>query len=164
MKTLTHYFLSVTLLLLIAPWAQATDFYVQSIRAPIMSDPSFGASRLAEAVRGTILKELEKKGDWYKVSYKDKTGWVSRLLVNTKAPTGRISVLEGSGQNLESGARKRASAFTTAAAARGFAEDRSRVSDKYKINFAGVERMESVKISDEAAMAFLQEGVGNESK
>jgi hypothetical protein len=163
MKALTHYFCLVTFLLATS-WVHAADFYVQSIRAPIMSDPSFGASKLAEAARGATLKELEKKGEWYKVSYKDKTGWVSRLLVSTKAPTGRISVLEGSGQNLESGARKRASAFTTAAAARGFAEDRSRVSDKYKINFAGVERMESVKISDEASMAFLQEGVGNESK
>lgn len=159
MKRLTHYSLLMALLLA-APWAQAAVLYVQSIKAPILSAPSFGSSRLAEAAKGDALNEVENKGGWHKVSYKDKTGWVSRLLIGTKPPAGRISVLEGTSENLETGARKRASAFTTAAAARGFAEERSRVSDKYKVNFNKVERMEAIKISDEQAMAFLQEGVG----
>ncbi|MBI5625617.1 MAG: hypothetical protein HY935_00190, partial [Nitrosomonadales bacterium] len=146
-------------LLLMAPLAQAAVLYVQSVKAPILSDTSFGSPKLAEATKGEALKEVESKGSWHKVIYKDKTGWVSRLLIGPKPPVGRVSVLEGTSENLESGARKRASAFTTAAAARGFAEDRSRVSDKYKTNFGGVERMEAVKISDEVAMTFLQEGV-----
>lgn len=159
MKALTHWSLLIALLL-IAPLAQAAVYYVQSVKAPILSDTSFGSPRLAEASKGEALKEVEKKGSWHKVIYKDKTGWVSRLLIGPRPPADRVSVLEGTSENLESGARKRASAFTTAAAARGFAEDRSRVSDKYKTNFRGVERMEAVKISDEVALSFLQEGVG----
>ena len=140
--------------------ADAADLYVQSVKAPILSAPSLGSPKLAEAKKGEPLKEMEKQGNWHKVSYKDKTGWVSRLLVGQRPPAAKVSVLESSGEKLETGARKRASAFTTAAAARGFAEERSRVSDKYKVDFAKVEHMEAVKVSDEEALAFLQEGVG----
>jgi hypothetical protein len=143
-----------------APLACATDYYVQSIRAPILSSPSFGSSKVIEASKGEVLQELERKGGWHKVLYKNKSGWVSRLLINSKPPARRISVLEATNENLETGARKRASAFTTAAAARGFSEDRTRVSNKYKVDFAGLARMEQIKFSDEEAMAFLQEGVG----
>lgn len=159
MKALTR-FLLLLASLSIAPLAQATVYYVQSVKAPILSDMSFGSPKLAEASKGEALQEVENKGSWHKVIYNNKTGWVSRLLIGTKPPAGRVSVLVGTSENLESGARKRASAFTTAAAARGFAEDRSRVSDKYKSNFGALERMEAVAISDEVAMAFLQEGVG----
>ena len=159
MKIFIHHSLLMALLL-IAPLAQAVDLYVQSVRAPVLSAPSFGSSRLVEATKGDALKEIEKKGGWHKVSYKDKIGWVSRLLVGPKPPASRVSVLVGASEKLATGARKRASAFTTAAAARGLAEDRSRVSDKYRVNFAGVVRMEAVKISDAEAIAFLQAGVG----
>lgn len=159
MKTFIHYLLLVAVLL-VAPFAQAADIYVQSVKAPILSGPSFGSAKLAEAAKGDALKELEKKGGWHKVSYKDKTGWISRLLISAKPPAGRVSVLEGTSENLETGARKRASAFTTAAAARGLSEDRSRVSDKYRVNFKGVERMEAVKINDDEALNFLLAGIG----
>jgi hypothetical protein len=159
MKLLTHGS-SLVALLLFVPLAQASVYYVQSVKAPILSNTSFGSPKVAEASKGDALEEVEHKGSWYKVMYKDKTGWVSRLLIGPKPPADRVSVLVGTNENLESGARKRASAFTTAAAARGFAEDRSRVSDKYKSDYAAIERMESVKISDEVAMAFIQEGVG----
>lgn len=159
MKVLTRTSLLIAGLL-VTPLTQAAVIYVQSVKAPILSDTSFGSSKLAEASKGDELNVVENKGSWYKVAYKAKTGWVSRLLVGSKPPAKRASVLEGTSENLETGARKRASAFTTAAAARGFAEDRSRVSDKYKTNFRDVERMEAVKISDEVAMAFIQEGVG----
>lgn len=140
--------------------ASAADLFVQSVKAPILSAPSLGSSKVAEAVKGETLKELEKKGDWYKVGYKDITGWVSRLLVGSKPPSGKVSVLEDTEERIEKGARKRASAFTTAAAARGLAEDRARISDKYRVDFRGVEMMEAVSISDEEALRFLQEGVG----
>lgn len=142
-----------------APLACASNYYVQSIRAPILTSPSFGSSKVIEASKGDMLEELERKGGWHRVVYKNKTGWVSRLLINSRPPASRVSVLETTNENLETGARKRASAFTTAAAARGFSEDRSRVSNKYKVDFAGLARMEQVSFSDEEAMAFIQEGV-----
>lgn len=158
MKTFTHCLMLIALLFIST--SHAADYYVQSVKAPILADTSFGSQKLAEASKGELLNVVEIKGSWHKVVYNNKTGWVSRLLIGTNPPAKRVSVLVGTGENLETGARRRASAFTTAAAARGFAEDRSRVSDKYKSNFQGVERMEAVTISDEVAMTFLQDGVG----
>ena len=159
-KILLLYFALCTLQFTLPAFSAAADLYVQSVKAPILSAPSLGSSKVAEAVKGESLKELEKKGDWYKVGYKDITGWVSRLLVGPKPPSGKVSVLEDTEERIEKKARKRASAFTTAAAARGLAEDRARISDKYRVDFRGVEKMEAVSISDEEALRFLQEGVG----
>ena len=80
--------------------------------------------------------------------------------MSTKPPLGKVSILEEADEMLEKGARKRASAFATAAAARGLAEERARISDKYKVDYEGVEWMEALKIADEEASKFLQEGVG----
>lgn len=159
MKSFTHC-LVLIVLLFVSTLTHAAAYYVQSVKAPILADTSFGSQKLAEASKGELLNVLEIKGSWHKVIYNNKTGWVSRLLIGTNPPAKRVSVLVGTGENLEAGARRRASAFTTAAAARGFAEDRSRVSDKYKSNFQGVERMEAFTISDEVALTFLQQGVG----
>src|SRR3989338_4634560 len=146
-------------LLLSVPFAHAADLYVQSVRAPIFLEPTLGSKRLTESVKGELLKEMDKKGDWYQVDYKGVNGWISRLLVSTKPPLGKVSILEETEEMLEKGARKRASAFATAAAARGLAEERARISDKYKVDYEGVEWMEALKIADEEASKFLQEGV-----
>lgn len=135
------------------------DLYVQSVRAPILSEPSLGSAKVAEAVKGEAVKELEKSGNWYKVGYRDKTGWISRLLVNSNPPAGKVSVLEESAEKLDKTVRKRASAFTTAAAARGLAEDRARISDKFKVDYKSVEIMEALNIREEEAVRFIRYGV-----
>lgn len=140
--------------------AQAADLFVQSVKAPILSGPSLGSSKVAEAAKGDLLKEVEKKGDWHKVVFKDATGWVSRLLVGPKPPSGKVSILEKADEKLETGARKRASAFTTAAAARGLTEDRARASDKFRVDYNALDIMEGITISDEEALRFIQTGVG----
>jgi len=160
MVKIAHCSLLIGLLLIAPSMAQAADLYVQSVKAPILSAPSLGSPKVAVASKGELLKEVEKKGDWYKVGYKDATGWVSRLLVGTKPPAGKVSVLEETEEKVEKGARKRASAFTTAAAARGLAEERARLSDKFKVDYSGVEMMEAIRITDEEASRFIQEGVG----
>ena len=140
--------------------AQAADLFVQSVKAPILSAPSLGSSKVGEAAKGDMLKELGKKGDWYNVGYKNSTGWVSRLLVGPKPPSSKVSVLEQTGEKLETGARKRASAFTTSAAARGLSEDRARISDKFRVDYNALDEMEAIKISDDEALRFVNQGVG----
>ena len=157
-RFITHFLILIAFML--PSFAAAADLYVQSVKAPILSSPSLGSPKLAEAAKGESLKEMEKKGDWYKVGYKDVSGWVSRLLVGPRPPAGKISVLEETEERIEKGARKRASAFTTAAAARGLAEERARLSDKLKVDYNGVEMMEAIRITDEEASRFIQEGVG----
>ena len=160
-KTLVLYFALCTLnFAFLVRSGEAADLFVQSVKAPILANPALGSPKVAEAVKGEALKETEKKDNWYKVSYKDKTGWVSKLLVGPKPPASKVSILEETEEQVEKGARKRASAFTTAAAARGLAEERARLSDKFKVDYNGVEMMEAIRITDEEASRFIQEGVG----
>jgi len=160
MVKIAHCSLLIGLLLIAPSIAQAADLYVQSVKAPILSAPSVGSPKVAVAAKGETLKQIEKKGDWFKVEYKGASGWISRLLVGANPPAGRVSVLELTEEKVEKGARKRASAFTTAAAARGLAEERARLSDKFKVDYNGVEMMEAIRITDEEASRFIQEGVG----
>jgi len=152
--------ISIFMLLFLPSAVLAGDLYVQSIKARILSSPSLGSQIVVEANRGEVLKELEKEGNWFKVSYKESTGWVSRLLVGPKPPSGKVSVLEETEEKLEKGSRRRASAFATAAAARGLAEERARISDQLKVDYDGLEWMEKINISDEKAAMFIIKGVG----
>lgn len=131
--------------------------YVQSVKAYILEKPIFGAKRLAEAKRGEVLQLVEKKEGWFRVKYKSLTGWVSAFFVDTKPPLKRISVFESPEEELKGGARRRASAYVTAAAARGLVEERARLSDRYRIDPEGVKWVESIKITDEEALRFLEE-------
>lgn len=151
--------LVISLILMYSP-VYAADLFVQSVKTKIHSQPTLGATTVAEAQKGEKLVELEKKEGWFKVRYKDKIGWVSRLVVNPKPPSKTISVFEDSKNDLKSGARKRASAFATGAAARGLTGDRKRISDKYRMDYENLEALEALNISDEEALDFLQEGVG----
>lgn len=137
--------------------AEEKVLYVQSIKAPVLEEPIFGAKEIAKARRGEALQLIEKKDRWFRIRYKDLTGWVSALFVDTKPPAKRISVLEGSEKELKGGARRRASAFVTAAAARGLMEERARLSDRYRIDPEGVKWVESIVITDEEALRFLEE-------
>lgn len=154
----THWLLLI--IFLFPTGTYAADLYIQSVKAAILSAPSLGSKKIAEVVKGEAVKELEKKDNWYRVGYKGKDGWVSRLLVGPRPPAAKVSLLEETGEKLEKGVRKRASAFTTAAAARGLAEERARISDKYKVDFEGVEFMERMKIGEEEALRFVEKGVG----
>ena len=149
-------------LVLIHSTVCAADLFVQSVKTKIHAQPTLGSTIVAEAQRGDRLVELEKKGGWFKVSCKDKIGWVSRLVVSSSPPSKTISVFEDSEKDLESGARRRASAFATGAAARGLTDDRRRLSDQYRMDYQKLEAMEGLKISDEEALDFLQEGVGRQ--
>lgn len=149
--------LVTTLGLLAGTPVVAGTLYVQGVKAVLYSEPRLGADRVAEVNRGDRLAELETVPGWYKVSIGQKSGWISRLAVGANAKSGSGSLLATEGEELESGARRRASSFTTAAAARGLAEDRARVSQKYRVNYAGVAEMEQGTVTTEEALAFLQE-------
>ncbi|MBI5193357.1 MAG: SH3 domain-containing protein [Nitrospirae bacterium] len=150
--------LLISILLIVPAGVHAQNLYVLSIKAAIFSMPSLGSQIIAEAKKGEVLRSLEKKGFWFKVKYNEKTGWVSGLLVGNKPPSGKVSILEKTEEKLKKGSRRRASAFATAAAARGLAEERARISDKFKVDYTGLEWIEKINISDEEADLFIKKG------
>lgn len=156
-------FISLVLILYAAN-AFASQLYVKSIRAKILSTPSFRSKIVGIAKRGATFEEIKRRGKWIEVKYKGrkgwKKGWVSKYLVSTRPPMKRISLL-ARGKNLQKTSRRRASAFTSVAAARGLTDyDRARQGRKgYAVDFAALDRMDKINITEDEALKFIEEGV-----
>lgn len=144
--------------------AFASELYVKSVKAKILSKPSFKAKVLGLAKRGAVVEETGRSGKWIEVRYKGtkgwKKGWISRYLVSTKPPMKRVSLL-ARGESLQKTSRRRASAFTSVAAARGLTDyDRARRGRKgYAVDFAALDRMDRINITEDEALKFIDEGV-----
>lgn len=139
----------------------ADDLYVKSLKAKIYSAPSFNSTVVEVAKRGEVLKKLKRDKSWINVSYSGKKGWVSSYLLSKTPPMERVSVLKKSA-SIEKNARRRASAITSVAAARGLNEYSRVRKDKksYAVDYDALDKMESINISENEALRFIEEGVG----
>lgn len=150
--------LIVTLIWLGIPAIAATadEVFVQSVRAAILTAPKLGAKVLVDVHQGDrLVSELIKNG-WHKVSYGDQQGWIFGFLVGKTAPRGVVSLLDNAdSQQFSESARRRASSFTTAAAARGLRGDRKRANQTYQLDYAGVEWMEKNSVNSRDALVFM---------
>lgn len=123
----------------------AQNIYVQSKSAKIMSDPSFKSDVAAKAKRGDALTVTETGKGWYKVEYGSVTGWVNKLNVSRTPPMNKVSVIDKAGENIELKARRRSSAVTSAAAARGLSEkERERKSSEDDADFTNLKKLENL--------------------
>ncbi len=130
--------------------------YVMSKRAKLLSSPAFGSKTLENFSKGEKIIAIEKKANWYKVIYNDKTGWVSRLSVSSHPPLKRSRRMAKADKKLMNNSRRRASSVSTTAAVRGLTDiDRSRVSNDERMDYASVELMENYQISDDEIVAFM---------
>jgi uncharacterized protein YgiM (DUF1202 family) len=142
-------FLALVISVMFLLAASSSVIYVQSSKAKIMKSPSFKSKVVLTAKKGQELNVIKKKGRWYQVKAKGKTGWVSRLLVSKSKPIKKVSVFAKADRDISKSARRRASVMTTAAAARGLAEDdRRRLGAEMKMDYAAIERMESLSVSE----------------
>jgi len=140
------------------PAFAADTVYVQSSKAKIFSNPSFQSQLVVTANKGDALTRLETSDQWVKVSYQQHTGWIAALLVNSKPPQDKITVIKGQdGGTPKDDARRRASSSASAAAARGLRQDeRARASDQSQTNYPAVEKMEANKVNEKDVETFQQ--------
>jgi uncharacterized protein YgiM (DUF1202 family) len=138
--------------------AQET-YYVQSVKAKVLSAPSFKANVLGEASRGTRLSAIGKDGSWVKVNYYGKDGYVAAILLSASPPMAKQSMIRAGDSEFQQGVRRRASTYTSAAAARGLAaDDRRRLSGEDKLDYDGLERVEKYVVSDAELTKFMEGG------
>lgn len=151
-------FLSLVTLALTTGVATAQDtYYVQSLKAKILSEPSFKAKMIGEAVKGAKLASSGRQGSWVKVVLSQREGYVSSLLVTKYPPLEKTSVIRGDQSDIKQSVRRRASTYTSAAAARGLAQDdRRRLSTEDKTDYGGLEKMEAVSINPEELSGFME--------
>jgi len=141
------------------------DLYAQIEKAAVYLAPDLGSIKIFELEKGTKVTGIEQKGYWHKVAYKGKKGWIYRFLVKTMPPVngqdvyGKISSQTGQYEDFANRARRRPSAYSSAAAARGLNEGRLRFSAKYRLDYEALEKMEAVAITDSEAREFLGQGV-----
>jgi hypothetical protein len=132
-------------------------YYVQSVKAKVMSDASFKAAVIAEVGKGSKLSSLGRDGSWIKVKYNNTTGYVSSLLLSTHPPIAKTGIIKGDEAEIKQGVRRRASSYTSAAAARGLTQDdRRRLSKEEKVDYESLEKIESFKLSADEINRFME--------
>lgn len=153
MKKICTIFLSLFLM----SSAVAKDVYVKGFKVKIYEKDSRSSNVLTSFKKGHKLELLKQKGSWSQVKFDGQKGWVQKILLSSKAPTARVSVLAKKTKvDLSSNARKRASSFTSAASARGL---RSTIKDgDNKVDeqdFDELKKMESLHVEPEDALPMI---------
>jgi len=139
-----------------AAYAQG-EYYVQSIKAKVMSVNSFKSPVIGEVGKGYKFISSGTVGSWVKVKYNNKDGYVSSLLLSTHPPFDKMAVIKGEEGDIKQGVRRRASSYTSAAAARGLtSDDRRRLSKEEKADYDSLEQMESFKITADELNRFME--------
>lgn len=151
-------FLVLLIMMSVHAGAYAKDVYVQSIKANIVSEPSFKSQSIVIVDKGSKLQLLETQGRWLKVSFNNQQGWVSKFVVDEHPPVNKVNILINSSKTI-SNVRKRASAITTAGAARGLSADqRRRANSKGGSNFLDLEKLEALNVTEKDVEQFVLEG------
>lgn len=125
---------------------------VQVQSGQLRATPTFLGQVLGTVAYGVSVEVLQTKGDWMQVkSLQGKVGWLHKSALTTK----RVSMSAGT-----SAAKTGASSSELALAGKGFNSD---VEREYKaknknLNFAAVDRMETLKIPATEMQAFLKAG------
>jgi len=134
-------------------------YYVQSLKAKIMWEPSFKAAVMREEPKGQALTGLGREGNWIKVKIDFETGYIHSLVVSKQPPMKRVALINAEDQDIRQSVRRRASTYSSAAAARGLTQEgRKRLSKEEKADYLSLEKMESITVSKEAVDKFLDGG------
>ncbi len=162
-------FLWIAALIFLKPdQGRSYDLYVTSLKASIYLMPDTTSEALFEVKQGFKLNGVRKSGYWHQVDHESRTGWIYGFQVGEKPPVkkneiyGTFSSLFQKYETFMSRARRRSSAYSSVAAARGLKEHRQRVTVQYRLDFEALEKLEAVQFTDEQVMEFLREGMQNE--
>ena len=148
------FFLSILLM----NQALAVEVYVKSLKAPLLEKPAPGAASLIVLERGARLESSRAEGPFLRAQVQGKTGYINKLFVSDKPILGKDSILNKE-IDISSKARKRASGFTSSAAARGLKEDSDDIfrSLGEAGNANRLREMEELWVNEATGAAFLED-------
>jgi len=133
-------------------------YYVQSVKAKVMSAMSFKSQVIAEVSKGSKLVSTGKEGSWIKVRYENTIGYVPALVLSSRPPLNKAGMIKGEETEIKQGVRRRASSYTSAAAARGLTQDdRKRLNKDEKADYESLEKVEAFKLSADDINRFMGE-------
>jgi uncharacterized protein YgiM (DUF1202 family) len=132
-------------------------YYVQSVKAKVMSSTSFKAPVLGEVAKGYKFTASGREGSWVKVKFNEREGYVSSLVLSTHPPLEKTGVIKADDGEIKQGVRRRASSYTSAAAARGLAQDdRRRLSKEEKVDYDSLDKIEAFMVTPEELGRFME--------
>jgi len=150
---------AMMLVFVVVSAAIAEEVYVQSAKVKVMWEPSFKAKIMTEVNKGHKFTVLGKQGSWIKVKHGFEQGYVPALLVSNKPPMAVVGMVKAEDSEIKDSVRRRASTYTSAAAARGLtSESRKRLSKEEKADYTALEKIESFTVSNEEVAKFMEGG------
>lgn len=148
--------LGLAVLLLAGGAALAETMKVSQPNQQLFPDPDFASTPLASVPVGAEVSVIRQAGDWYKVEFQGKSGWMHRqAFPQAKAPA-KLSLPS----LLTGGAVKQATSDEVALAGKGFTpEVEAGYRQKHpEANFALVDKVEAFKVDEGQLMTFIKEG------
>ncbi|MBF0236557.1 MAG: SH3 domain-containing protein [SAR324 cluster bacterium] len=135
---------------------KADTLYVRSFKAFLLEKPQGNSTKILTIAQGAAVESLETQGLWVKVAIEGQQGWISKMVLAAQPPTGKVSLLDENSELADS-ARRRASSFSSTAAARGLTESgRERINSKEGTDFDAVEQLEKQQITETEAIQFIE--------
>jgi len=149
--------LAAALMLALAGGAWGETLKVSQANQSLYPEPDFASTPLAKVPVGAAVQVVSRQGDWYQVTYAGTTGWMHRQAFPTAAAPGRFGGLPGV---LFGAPVKQTTSDEVAMAGKGFTPE---VEASYRqkhpeANYALVDQVEALRVSDAQLQAFLQEG------
>jgi hypothetical protein len=138
-------------LMMVASGAMAGTVKVIIQEAMIRKNKRFFAPVVSRVPYGKVIQELERQGDWLRVSYRGKEGWI------------HISAVQEQKFELSSLSTERATEASqeeVALAGKGFTPEVEKAfRDKNpKMRYDLVDQIQSIRIEDAQLQAFLRDG------
>ena len=138
-------------LFLTASVAFAATLKVITQDAVIRKDKRFFAPALVRAPLGAALQELGREGDWFRVSYEGKQGWIHKSALQEQKF--QISSLAG-------GRAEEASRDEVALAGKGFTPEVEKAfrEKNPKMRYDLVDQVQGYQVAEQKLQAFLRGG------
>jgi hypothetical protein len=137
--------------LLMASVALAATVKVITQEAAIRKDKRFFAPVVARVAYGEVIQELERKGDWLRVSYRGKEGWIHISAVQEQ----KFEL-----SSLSTGRAQETSREEVALAGKGFTPEVEKAfrEKNPKMRYDLVDRVQGYKVAEPRLQAFIRAG------
>jgi hypothetical protein len=142
-------------LLLTASVALAATIKVTTQEATIRKDKRFFAPVVARVAYGEVIQELKRQGDWLKVSYRGKEGWIHKSAVQEQ----KFQLSSLATEKAQETSREE-----VALAGKGFTPEVEKAfrEKNPKMRYDLVDRLQGYKVPEPQLQAFIRAGKLNE--
>lgn len=147
--------------LFVSTITHSETLYISSLKAKILKEPSAQSQTLEEVSRGESIEVKKIEGSWIHVTYKSKTGWISKLFTTKNPPLKNSDINNTKLLDIDKISRVRVN-YENKSAARGLTDsapkaNRNELENNQKISEA-VTHIEKQEVKKEDIQKFQKEG------